>query len=1393
MVARYNKIKKGQTNNVNAFHIFGITSTRNIKSLNIGAYDKEINQALSETELLKGTKMGMDSHADTTCVNKHAYIESIVEGMTVDAVPFDESIGRLSDLPIVNAIYAYDNPETMRTSLLRFNNAIYIKGMDNALLCPNQAREHGVVIDDVPRHLDHTGNSTFSIIADNTTFPLQQSGPTAYINVRRPTNEELDEQRDYIIDFTDVNEWDPYGDTNPSRYNSSVTSLGPYGDIDDWLLNQHNRRISAMHMAKPQNKLTPEYLSQIWKCGVETARKTIEASTCMHYRSISHGLTKRFRPARDFMRYRTLRMPAGEFFTDTMKSKIRSVRGHNYAQIYGNKFGYIKAYPMEDHNMKSVGDTLTVMIQDTGVMQKLHTDNAPEMVGRKTPFFKRARKEGIDLTSIEPLRPDENYGEILVKKSKLLSSKLMVRRNVPLRLWCYALEYACELESIMVPTMFRNKGRSGYEMIFGNTPDISEYVEFEFYDFCWYWDTPQSYPHEKKSLGRWLGVAHRVGQSMVFYVMNANGKVIARSTVSPLEPSDYDVSETKNRMQTLDETVKKSIGDYRNAANVSNTQLPDMDNDDLQLQLSFCFDLNPLDIDNSKEEAASNHKIPHIDDSVSADVESTAFDKFLGLYVKLPGDDGESMVLARVKDRKRDHDGKLIGASNPNPILSTAVYNVETPDGNIQEYSANIIATNLWNQVDDDGYDYNLLYEIIGHRKNDAAVSIENGFYETKSGIKRKVMTTKGWDFHVRWEHGETSYIALKDIKETNPIEVAEYVKLHKLHNEPAFAWWVNTALKKRNVMISKVARRIKKKMKFGIVIPTNYEEAVLIDRANGNRFWQDAVKKEMSNVEIAFKFLDDGTKVPIGFKEITCHLIFDVKFDLTRKARYVGGGHLTSVSPSMSYSSVVSRDSVRIMFLIAALNDLDIEMCDIGNAYLNAETRERVWFTAGSEWGESREGCRVIIVRALYGLKSSGAEWKKTFADYIRNTLGFEPCIGADDNVYLREEKDEMGNEYYSYLVVYVDDVLCIHKSPSTVLNIINRDYRLKEPPECPTMYLGADISKYYVGGETNGIQCWAMSADSHVKKALEVVQNRMRECSVMFKHSNKTAENPFSSQSYKPELDITELCNEEQVQFFQSLVGIMRWLCEIGRIDILTETSLLSTYLSCPRVGHLHQALHVFRYLKDHKRSKVVFDPSYVNINDDHLPPEDRALGKAKYMSELYPDAIEEKPTNAPKPKGKSVQITCFVDADHGGDQMTLRSRTGILIYVNKAPIIWWSKRQNTVETSTYGSELVALRISVEIIKALKYKLWMFGIDIMENETKIFCDNNSVVINTSNPESTLKKKHHSINFNYVRESVAAGVALIYKVSTGSNLADLFTKLLSKDKRKDIVQKILR
>ena len=263
-----------------------------------------------------------------------------------------------------------------------------------------------------------------------------------------------------------------------------------------------------------------------------------------------------------------------------------------------------------------------------------------------------------------------------------------------------------------------------------------------------------------------------------------------------------------------------------------------------------------------------------------------------------------------------------------------------------------------------------------------------------------------------------------------------------------------------------------------------------------------------------------------------------------------------------------------------------------------------------------------MIIALALYGLKSSGAEWKKTFASYIKNTLGYSPCIGADDNVYLRLEKNEDGEEYYSYLVVYVDDVLSIDKDPDKVLNLlINGDYRLKEPPECPTMYLGADISKYVIHDDATGTTCWAMSADSHVKKTIEVIQARLNADDVYFKGSKKAPKHPFSSQSYPPELDTTELCNDKQVQLYQSLIGIMTWLCEIGRIDILTEKSLLATYLVSPRLGHSHQALHIFKYLKYHSKSKCVFDPTYVDINDHHLPLEEQSATRAKFMKELYP----------------------------------------------------------------------------------------------------------------------------------------------------------------------------
>jgi hypothetical protein len=102
-------------------------------------------------------------------------------------------------------------------------------------------------------------------------------------------------------------------------------------------------------------------------------------------------------------------------------------------------------------------------------------------------------------------------------------------------------------------------------------------------------------------------------------------------------------------------------------------------------------------------------------------------------------------------------------------------------------------------------------------------------------------------------------------------------------------------------------------------------QEALLIDKETNTSYWRKAIEKEMKNVEVAFEFLQPGQTVPIGYQKIPLHFVFDVKMDFTRKTRLVAGGHMTDPPSSITYSSVVSRDSVWLALMVAALNDLDI------------------------------------------------------------------------------------------------------------------------------------------------------------------------------------------------------------------------------------------------------------------------------------------------------------------------------------------------------------------------------------------------------------------------------------------------------------------------------------
>ena len=172
----------------------------------------------------------------------------------------------------------------------------------------------------------------------------------------------------------------------------------------------------------------------------------------------------------------------------------------------------------------------------------------------------------------------------------------------------------------------------------------------------------------------------------------------------------------------------------------------------------------------------------------------------------LPNDEGISQ-LATVLGQSTNIDGEPIGEYDDNPMLNTRVYDVMFPDGIVHQYSANIIAQNIYESSDDDGYRYQLMEEIIGHRKSKDAVSKEEGYITGKNGQKKKRITSKGWEIQVQWKDRCRTWVPMIDIKESYPVELAEYTTVKQIYEEPAFAWWVPYSLKKRDQIISAVNR----------------------------------------------------------------------------------------------------------------------------------------------------------------------------------------------------------------------------------------------------------------------------------------------------------------------------------------------------------------------------------------------------------------------------------------------------------------------------------------------------------------------------------------------------------------------------------------------------------
>ena len=329
---------------------------------------------------------------------------------------------------------------------------------------------------------------------------------------------------------------------------------------------------------------------------------------------------------------------------------------------------------------------------------------------------------------------------------------------------------------------------------------------------------------------------------------------------------------------------------------------------------------------------------------------------------------------------------------------------------------------------------------------------------------------------------------------------------------------------------------------------------------------------------------------------------------------------------------------------------------------------------------------------------------------------LNFKSCL-ADPDMWMRPAIKSDGNTHYEYILLYVDDALVVSENGESKLqNELGRYFHLKEESiRPPTIYLGGRVCNVQL---ENGVWAWSFSSSQYVQSANKSVEEYVGRPENSHLKIPSKAETPFMT-SYRSELDVSPELTPRDSTYYQSLIGILQWIVELGRINICLEVSMMSSHLAMSRKGHLDQVLHIFAYLCKYHNTEVVYHPSDPAVEYDVFEQRDWTSSEFGTVQ-----GKEEIPSNIPEPRGLGFTMHAKVDADHALDTITRHSRMGFLVYLNCALIYWQSKKQNSVESSSFGSEFIAMKQCCQYVRGLRYKLRMMGISC-DNPTFIYGDN--------------------------------------------------------------------
>ena len=493
-------------------------------------------------------------------------------------------------------------------------------------------------------------------------------------------------------------------------------------------------------------------------------------------------------------------------------------------------------------------------------------------------------------------------------------------------------------------------------------------------------------------------------------------------------------------------------------------------------------------------------------------------DKLLGMTILRPVDD--ELIRAKVVRKIMDRD-----AENHQQIK----YLLVLGDGKLEE----IIS---YNELSD------LVTESLAAKESGQQDLISYaGILDHQGPLKSHDPKYKGSSYNVRvdWDDKTQTWEPLNTMVKQDPVTLACYAHDNGLLNEPGWKFLHRIAKCQwfLNVIVNSVKRHTdpnQVKYKFGVRVPHTFAEANMLDKDNRNTFWGDAVHHELDQLFSNKTFHDLGTGGLPGkeYKKIKIRFVFDVKADGRRKGRSVAHGDMTPELDEAVYSSVATLRSLRIVIFLAELNGLNLMQGDVGNAYLESYTQEKVYFIGGPEFG-NHAGTTFIIEKALYGLRLSGLR----FHEHLSNILqGFDFTQShVDPDVWMRDAGDA-----WEYIVVYVDDIIVAMKDPKSFFDELqepdNVGFKMKEVG-LPTYHLRADFFH-----DNDGMLC--LGSQTYAKRLCSNFER-------LYGEAPKSVFSPLDHDDH-PKLDDSPFCGPEDTSKFQSLIGACQWMISLCCMDI-------------------------------------------------------------------------------------------------------------------------------------------------------------------------------------------------------------------------------------------------